>query len=87
MLLKKKIDLFKSQLDQILTHFDEASRLTPEQVRRLIKYSEQTFFKHVRLYDYVLKNTKLCEKKYINLPIAEPSSGENLNAAMVIEDK
>ena len=75
MLLRNKVNLMKSQLDRILTHFDKTSRLTPEQVRRLIKYSEGTFFKHVRLYDYVLKNTKLSEKKYINLPMAVPSSG------------
>ena len=46
----------------------------------------ETYFRHLRLYDFVLKNTKLSEVKRVNIPVAEPKSGESLSKAMVIAD-
>ena len=76
----------KLLLDSLLNHQDVESRLTGEQCKRLIAYAHSTYFKHIRLYDFVIKNTKLSEKKYITLAQQEPNCGTNLNKAMVIED-
>ena len=81
------MEIIKQSLDLILAHVDEGSRITPEQARRIIKYTEATFFKHISLYDYMLKNTKLSIQKYISVPKAQPISGQSLNAALVLEDK
>ena len=40
----------------------------------------------MRLYDFVLKNTKLSEVKRVFLPIAEPQCGDELTKAMVLFD-
>ena len=57
-----------------------------EHARRVAKYAQETFFKHLRLYDFVLKNTKLSEVKRIIIPIAEPKCGEELSKAITLYD-
>lgn len=49
-------------------------------------YSQKTYFKHLRLYDFVLKNSKTSEKKYIKMAFVEPQMGRDLGSAMVLED-
>ena len=44
----------------------------------------ETFFRHLRLYDFVLKNTKLSEVKRVSIPVAEPKTGDQLDKAMVL---
>lgn len=68
----------------IVEHELESARLSVEQAGRLAIYVHETFFRHLRLYDFVLKNTKLSEVKRVNIPIAEPKSGEQLEKAMVL---
>ena len=58
-----------------------------EQARRLVEYAKGSYFQHLRLYDFVLKNTKLSSKKYVSIPQFSPFCGDSLNKAMVIEDK
>lgn len=50
-------------------------------------YTQDTFFKHLRLYDYVLKNTKLSEIKRVNLQLCEPKCGLPLAQTLVLEEK
>ena len=87
LLLKRKVEIIKHSLDLILAHADEGCRITPEQARRLVKYTEATYFKHISLYEYMLKNTKLSIQKYVCVPKAQPIAGQCLNAALVLEDK
>ena len=49
-------------------------------------YMHETYFRHLRLYDFVLKNTKLSEVKRVYIPIAEPKFGDDLTKAMVLAD-
>ena len=85
-LLKSKFGLFKVGITQVLDHADPDARITIEQARRVTKYAHSTFFRHLRLYDFVLKNTKLSEVKRVYLPIAEPQHGAELSKAMVLYD-
>lgn len=41
----------------------------------------------MRLYDFVLKNTKSSENKHINIPLSAPFCGLDLENAIVLEDK
>jgi len=66
---------------------EEGCRITVEQARRVARYAKDTYFKHLRLYDFVLKNTKLCEVKRVNIAKDEPKCGDLLSKAMVLDDK
>jgi hypothetical protein len=70
----------------VLDHQDPESRLSPELVRRLVAYSQRTYFKHLRLYDFVFKNANLSEKKLIRVPLYVPQCGQRLSSAQVVED-
>jgi hypothetical protein len=72
---------------KLLEHPEPRSRLTGEQTKRLIAYAQGSFFKHLRLYDYVLKNTKSAQKKYITITQQKPNCGPKLDKGMIIEDK
>jgi len=50
-------------------------------------YAHETYFRHLRLYDFVLKNTKLSEVKRVFIPIMEPNCGDSLNKALVLADE
>jgi len=50
-------------------------------------YAHETYFRHLRLYDFVLKNTKLSEVKRVHLPIEEPNSGKDLTTALTLADE
>ena len=84
MLLGKKFELFKKLIQNTIEHDLETARISMEQARRLAIYVHETYFRHLRLYDFVLKNTKLSEVKRVTYPVAEPKTGDDLNKAMII---
>ena len=86
MLLSKKFEMFRRLLTGMIEHDHESARITMEQARRVAMYAHETYFRHLRLYDFVLKNTKLSEVKRVYIPVAEPKSGDDLNKAMVLAD-
>ena len=53
----------------------------------MAKYAHATYFRHLRLYDFVLKNTKLSEIKRISIPLSEPNCGRPIDQAIVLDDK
>ena len=85
-LLNKKFDLFRRLIHGTTEHEFEAARINIEQARRIAMYMHQTYFRHLRLYDFVLKNTKLSEVKRVHIPVAEPKAGDELAKAMVLAD-
>ena len=86
MLLSKKFETFRRLLTGMIEHDLEDARITMEQARRVAIYAHETYFRHLRLYDFVLKNTKLSEVKRVFIPVAEPKCGDDLNKAMVLAD-
>jgi len=50
-------------------------------------YAHETFFRHLRLYDFVLKNTKLSEVKRVQMPIEQPNCGKDLTTALALSDE
>ena len=85
-LLNKKFELFKKLINGAVEHEHEQARVSMEQARRIAIYTHETYFRHLRLYDFVLKNTKLSEVKRVFIPIAEPKCGEDLTKAMALAD-
>ena len=84
--LKSKFSLFKSLLMNLVEGGQDGS-INFEHAKRIASYAQDTFFKHLRLYDFVFKNTKLTEVKRIKLPLFEPSCGLPLSTALVRDDK
>ena len=68
LLLKHKFTLYSQMIMAAVDHPDFATKISLEQARRVTKYAHETFFRHLRLYDFVLKNTKLCEVKRVIIP-------------------
>jgi len=85
-LLSGKFGRFRKLLCGMLDHECEAARITIEQARRISVYVSETYFRHLRLYDFVLKNTKLSEVKRVFIPVVEPCCGDELSTAMVLAD-
>lgn len=82
-LLRSKVDLMKRLIESVLEDSDPSARLNGAECRRVIDYAQRTFFKHLRLYDFVFKNAKTSEKKYIRLSKMVPQIGQSLGSAMV----
>lgn len=82
-MLKSKFKLIKDLLQLVIENADPESRISVEHARLLVGYSQRTYFKHLRLYDFVLKNAKTSEKKYIRLAFSEPQVGHRLENGMV----
>ena len=85
-LLSSKFSLFRKLLAGTLDHELESARINVEHARRIANYIHETYFRHLRLYDFVLKNTKLCEVKRVTVHIAQPKCGETLSKAMALVD-
>lgn len=71
-LLASKFQLFKLLIFGAIEHPDVETKISIEQAKRITAYTHETYFRHLRLYDYVLKNTKYCEIKKVTLPKIEP---------------
>ena len=56
----------------MIEHDLERARISMEQARRLAIYLHETYFKHLRLYDFVFKNAKLSEVKRVTISVCEP---------------
>lgn len=55
-LLSNKFNLFKQLLYETLHDNEKSMQFNPEEVKRILIYGKNTYFKHLRLYDYVLNN-------------------------------
>ena len=86
-MLSKKFELFRRLISGTLDHDHEPARITLEQARRVAIYAHETYFRHLRLYDFVLKNTKLSEVKRVHIPIVAPNCGDELCKAMALADE
>ena len=50
----------------------------------LSRWCKETYFKHLRLYDYVLNNKQLCEIKRLMVHVNVPAVAPNLNQALLL---
>ena len=81
-LLSRKFGLFRQLCTELLDEHEKVLRFSIEEVRRVADYAKVSYFKHLRLYDYVLNNKQLCEVKRITVQVNEPVIASNLNDAL-----
>jgi len=55
------------------------------QLKKIVEYSKNGYFKHFRLFDYVLNNKQLCEVKKVSIYQETPMFSPPLNEAMEIK--
>lgn len=63
---------------------EKEMRFSAEEVKRVADYAKESYFKHLRLFDYVLNNKQLCEIKRINVHLNPPMIASNLNDALLL---
>lgn len=69
----------------LLNEQEKILNFNTEELRRIADYARISYFKHLRLYDYVLNNKQLCEVKRITIQVNEPvSKAGNLNEALLL---
>lgn len=52
---------------ETINESEKEMRFTGEEIKRIAAYAKESYFKHLRLFDYVLNNKQLCEIKRINI--------------------
>ena len=82
-LLSKKFELFRKLINHMVEHDLERARITTEQACRVAMYAHETYFRHLRLYDFVFKNAKMSEMKRVNVTVEQPLCGIDLSHAMM----
>lgn len=83
-LLRHKFSLFKTLSLEMLNETDKVLSFSLEEVKRIADYAKESYFKHLRLYDYVLNNKQLCEVKRITMQVNEPVIATNLFDALLL---
>jgi ATP phosphoribosyltransferase len=71
-------------LFEALGETEACLKLSQEEVRRIADYMQQSYFKHLRLYDFVLNNKQLCEVKRLTLHANEPTIAPTLGDALLL---
>ena len=74
-------------LKELILSATQQKHITVVQAQKLATYTHQTYFRHLRLYDFVLKNAQLTSEKRINISTAEPNPGQSISQAIVLEDE
>ena len=83
-LLTRKFTLFKQLLLESLNEPEKLLQFSAEEVKRIADYAKDSYFKHLRLYDYVLNNKQLCEVKRIQIQVNQPAIAACLNEALLL---
>lgn len=53
-------------------------------MKRIADYMKDSYFKHLRLYDFVLNNKQLCEVKRLVVNVNEPIIAASLSDALLL---
>ena len=64
-LLQHKFNLFRELLFKALMEPMPGLKFVGEEIKRIMGYAQETYFKHLKLYDYVLNNKQFSEVKRI----------------------
>ena len=74
----------KSLLLELLGEAEPTLKFTGEELRRLADYMKESYFKHLRLYDFVLNNKQLCEVKRLTINYNAPIVAASLSDALLL---
>ena len=80
--LKHKLDLLKRMITDQLLEENVALRINQREAERIVKYAQETYFRHLRLYEFVFNNKTASEIKRINFTEEEARNAAPLNQAL-----
>ena len=80
--LKHKLNLFKKLVYDQLNDSCIALKLNQQEAYRIVCYAQDTYFKHLRLYEYVFNNRTASEIKRINFTQEEAKTPMPLTSAL-----
>lgn len=83
-LIARKFGLFKDLVLDLFHEREPKLQISQEQARRLADYLKDSYFKHLRLYEYVLNNKQLCEVKRVAINVNEPLIAPSLGEALLL---
>jgi hypothetical protein len=83
-MIERKFELMKKMLLDLILEKEKALRFTTEEVKRVTLYMHKTYFKHIRLYDYMLNNKQLSEVKRITFQANVPIIATSLSDALLL---
>ena len=70
---------------ETISEVDPLLRFTSEEVRRLADYTKSSYFKHLRLYDFVLNSkSQINEVKRLTLHVTPPAIAASLSDALLL---
>lgn len=69
---------------EMINEVEPSLKFAVEEIKRIADYAKDSYFKHLRLYDYVLNNKQLCEVKRITMQVNNPIIATNLNDALLL---
>ena len=61
-------------------------RLSKEEAKRIIKYAQETYFRHMRLYEFVFNNNSENEMRRINFKQEAARTARPLGKALQISE-
>jgi hypothetical protein len=83
-LLTHKFGLFKALVIERIEEPEKALAFSQEEAKRIAEYLKESYFKHIKLYDYVLNNKQLSEVKRILVNVNEPLIAPSLSDALLL---
>jgi hypothetical protein len=85
-MLKRKFNLLKELIIKASQRIDTGA-LSVIHCQKLAKYAHETYFRHLKLYNFVFQNNSKGQVNRIVIPQAMPSCGSPISEAMVLADK
>ena len=82
--LKHKLGLFKTLIMQQIHEPNPVLNINPEDASRIVDYGQRSYFKHLRLYEYVFNNKQASEIKRINFVQEQTIQSGPLQQALCI---
>lgn len=82
--LHHKFAIFKSMIMQKIHEKNPALKINKEEAKRILNYAKESYFKHLRLYEFVFNNKTASELKRINFKQESAKQAPALGVALQI---
>lgn len=83
---KRKFTMLKTLLMKFVFEKVPVLKLTKETAKRVLLYCQDSYFKHMRLYEFIFNNTSANEMKRINFVMETVKTAKPLSQALMISD-
>ena len=83
---KRKFTMLKAFLMKFVVEKVPVLKLTKETAKRVLLYCQDSYFKHMRLYEFIFNNTSPNEMKRINFVMETVKTAKPLSKALMISE-